>query len=170
MNQELVNVIKIYSTGPHTELSNYLIGKSKDTIIGIVKELLTSIWRFPPEQKNPHPAPFPLELPIRCIYSVMDGRKGVVIDPYCGSGTTLVASKILGCDYIGIEISDEYIKFAEERLRNYEKEIEIAMKEIEKHVVTKTFKERKEKGEFTGKYGPSKNKFDNSLEKEIRLF
>jgi site-specific DNA-methyltransferase (adenine-specific) len=132
--------------------------------------LLTSIWRFPPEQKNPHPAPFPLELPIRCIYSVMDGRKGVVIDPYCGSGTTLVASKILGCDYIGIEISDEYIKFAEERLRNYEKEIEIAMKEIEKHVVTKTFKERKEKGEFTGKYGPSKNKFDNSLEKEIRLF
>ena len=132
--------------------------------------LLTSIWRFPPEQKNPHPAPFPLELPIRCIYSVMDGRKGVVIDPYCGSRTTLVASKILGCDYIGIEISDEYIKFAEERLRNYENEIEIAMKEIEKHVVTKTFKERKEKGEFTGKYEPTKNRFDNSLEKEIRLF
>jgi hypothetical protein len=41
MNQELVNVIKIYSTGSHVELSNYLIGKSKDTIIGMLVDLLT---------------------------------------------------------------------------------------------------------------------------------
>ena len=33
MNQELANVIKIYSTGTHKELSNCLIGKSKDTLI-----------------------------------------------------------------------------------------------------------------------------------------
>ncbi len=56
--------------------------------------LLTSIWRFPPEKENPHPAPFPLALPIRAIYSVIDETKGVVIGPYCGSGTTLVAAKI----------------------------------------------------------------------------
>ncbi len=36
MNQELVNVIKIYSMGPHQKLNNYLIGKSKDNIIGIL--------------------------------------------------------------------------------------------------------------------------------------
>jgi hypothetical protein len=41
MNQELSNVIKIYSTGYHAELSNYLIGKSKDTLIGILVDLLT---------------------------------------------------------------------------------------------------------------------------------
>lgn len=41
MNQELANVIKIYSTGTHNELSNYLIGKSKDTLIGILVDLLT---------------------------------------------------------------------------------------------------------------------------------
>ena len=41
MNQELANVIKIYSTGTHKELSNYLIGKSKDTLIGILVDLLT---------------------------------------------------------------------------------------------------------------------------------
>jgi len=41
MNQELANVIKIYSTGTHSELSNYLIGKSKDTLIGILVDLLT---------------------------------------------------------------------------------------------------------------------------------
>jgi len=81
--------------------------------------LLSSIWRFPPERENPHPAPFPIELPTRVIFSIMDERKGVVIDPYCGSGTTLVAAKILGHDFIGIEISKEYIKYAEKRLENY---------------------------------------------------
>jgi len=41
MNQELANVIKIYSTGTHSELSSYLIGKSKDTLIGMLVDLLT---------------------------------------------------------------------------------------------------------------------------------
>ncbi|MEW6203225.1 MAG: hypothetical protein AB1546_14700 [bacterium] len=41
MNQELANVIKLYSTGSHEELSGYLIGKSKDTLIGILVDLLT---------------------------------------------------------------------------------------------------------------------------------
>lgn len=41
MNQELANIIKIYSTGTHQELSSYLIGKSKDTLIGVLVDLLT---------------------------------------------------------------------------------------------------------------------------------
>ncbi|MEW6007836.1 MAG: hypothetical protein AB1595_06815 [bacterium] len=41
MNQELAKVINIYSTGTHNELSNYLIGKSKDTLIGILVDLMT---------------------------------------------------------------------------------------------------------------------------------
>lgn len=41
MNEELANVIKTYSTGSHVELNNYLIGKSKDTIIGMLTDLLT---------------------------------------------------------------------------------------------------------------------------------
>ena len=116
--------------------------------------LLTSIWRFSPERKNTHPAPFPLALPIRAIYSIMDAKKGVIIDPYCGSGTSLMAAKILGHDYIGIEISEKYIKYAENRLNCYENELKIAEEEISKHIVRKTFKERKENGEFTGKHGP----------------
>ncbi|MEA3476415.1 MAG: site-specific DNA-methyltransferase [Candidatus Cloacimonadota bacterium] len=130
--------------------------------------LLTSIWRFPPEQKNPHPAPFPLALPIRAIYSIMDEKKGVIIDPYCGSGTTLVAAKVLGQDFIGIEISNEYIKFAEDRLQNYENELKYANEEIAKHIVMKTFKERKERGEFTGRYGKN-NRIENH-QKALELF
>ena len=124
-------------------IENKLIGKELKS----KHALLTSIWRFPPEKKNPHPAPFPLALPLRAIYSIMDDNKGIIIDPYCGSGTTLVAAKILGHDYIGIEISDDYIKFAEERVKNYKREQKIAEEEIIKHMVRKTFKERKkEKG------------------------
>jgi len=54
--------------------------------------LLTSVWEIPPERDQRHPNPFPIELPTRCIFSVLDGRKGVVLDPYCGIGTTLVAA------------------------------------------------------------------------------
>lgn len=134
--------------------------------------LLTSIWRFSPEQKNPHPAPFPLALPIRAIYSIMDEKKGVVIDPYCGSGTTLIAAKILGHNFIGIEISEEYIKYAQERLKNYEQETRFTKEEMAKHIVIKTFKDRKEKGEFTGRYGPQnkQNKITFNKQKEMTLF
>ncbi|MFH1825283.1 MAG: DNA methyltransferase [Candidatus Firestonebacteria bacterium] len=134
--------------------------------------LLTSIWRFSPERTNSHPAPFPLVLPIRAIYSIMNNKKGVVIDPYAGSGTTLVAAKILGLDYIGIEISEEYVKFAKNRLNNYESELKFVKEEINKHIVIKTFEERKKMGEFTGRYGPQnkKSKVTISGQKEMSLF
>lgn len=128
--------------------------------------LLTSIWRFPPEQKNSHPAPFPLALPLRAIYSIIDDRTGLIIDPYCGSGTTLVAAKLLGHNYIGIDISEEYVNHAKDRLNNVYREKLIADEEITKHIVTKSFKDRKAKGEFTGKFKPG-----NSSDTEIlRLF
>jgi len=114
--------------------------------------LISSIWRFPPERKNEHPAPFPLELPTRIVYSILDGEKGLVLDPYVGSGTTLVAAKLLGCDYIGIDISREYIDEAKKRVTNCEVERRILEEELEKHKVRKTFEERKLNGEFTGRF------------------
>lgn len=123
--------------------------------------LLTSIWQFPAERGNPHPAMFSLVLPIRCIYFIMDENKnGIVIDPYCGSGTTLVAAKILGYDFIGIDISQDYCTFASTRINNYKNEEKFALEEIAKHFVFKTFKERKQNGEFTEKYGKKANKLD----------
>ena len=41
MNKELVEILKLYSTGTHGELSSYLVGKSKDTLIGILVDLIT---------------------------------------------------------------------------------------------------------------------------------
>ncbi len=124
-------------------INNNLIGKELES----KHALMTSIWKFLPEQKINHPAPFPLQLPLRCIYSILgDNKEKLVIDPYSGSGTTLVASKFLGQNYIGIDISKDYIDIANKRLQNYKLEEKIFKDEIEKHIVKETFKERKERG------------------------
>jgi len=114
--------------------------------------LLTSIWKIRPENKNPHPAPFPLILPTRCIYSILSEEKGVIFDPYCGSGTTLVAAKLLGHDYLGIDISDDYVLMANARIKNSGKEKFLIDQELLNHKVIKTFKQRKKDGSFTGKF------------------
>ncbi len=114
--------------------------------------LLGSVWRIPPERGNPHPAPFPLSLPARIISALLDDADGIVIDPYAGSGTTLVAAKLLGKSYLGIELSEEYAAMARQRLKGSEEERRIVVAELERHQVRQTFKERKEKGAFTGKH------------------
>ena len=121
----------------------------------------TSVWRFPPERKNSHPAPFPLNLPLRCI-AATTSEKGVVIDPYCGGGTTLVAAKFLNHDYIGIDMSEAYIEMSEERLKNYQSEQKEFENEIAKHQVEKSFKQRKEEGMNVGKFSPEKVKLRRS--------
>ena len=118
---------------------------------------LTSIWRFPPERKNPHPAPFPLTLPLRAIYAVMDERKGVVIDPYVGSGTTLVAAKLLGHDYLGIDRSQQYVGMAQKRLNDYKQEQAEWEREKELHMVRDTFAEKKKHNKHVGRFSPLKN-------------
>ena len=75
---------------------------------------LESIWsRWMQEQKNEHPAPFPVALIDRIIKSTY---AQVVLDPFMGSGTTAVAAKALGRDYIGFEISEKYVELANARI------------------------------------------------------
>lgn len=79
-----------------------------------------SVWKFGPDMKNDHPAPYPLILPVRCIESVLY-EPGVVLDPYNGSGTTGVAAKLLGHDYIGFDLSQKYLDEAQDRIENISK-------------------------------------------------
>ena len=114
---------------------------------------LTSVWRAIPENNNPHPAPFPLWLPVRIILSLLgDSGKGLVLDPYAGSGTTALATKILGFDFLGIDISKEYIDYARNRIKNYKNEMGKVEKEKDLHFIKKTFKERKEDGSYKPHY------------------
>jgi site-specific DNA-methyltransferase (adenine-specific) len=66
-------------------------------------------------QKFGHPGIFPVDLPRWCIR--LHGKPGaVVLDPFCGAGTTLVAALEEGCTGIGIEIDADYVATAEARL------------------------------------------------------
>jgi len=117
--------------------------------------LITSVWRLRPEMTKAtvfdHPAPFPIEIPTRCIYSILDDKKDCnIIDPYMGSGTSAVASKLLEHNYFGIDISDEYITNANKRIQNItEKEMLDFNTEIAKHKVNKTYKDRKKEKNIT---------------------
>ncbi|MDM8561550.1 site-specific DNA-methyltransferase [Candidatus Parabeggiatoa sp. HSG14] len=73
------------------------------------------IWEFGQENKNKHPAPFPVELIERIISST---TASIVLDPFMGSGTTALAAKNLGRHFIGIDISPQYCEMALQRLIN----------------------------------------------------
>lgn len=120
--------------------------------------LCTSIWKIRPENNNSHPAPFPIAIPTRCIYSILDDNSGTIIDPYCGSGTTLVAAQLLGHQYIGIDISHEYIEQTKRRLAAADKEYEKVQEECSIHSIKETFEDRKKRGMYKHKL---QNKPDN---------
>ena len=80
-----------------------------------------SVWTFPAVQarKIGHPAPFPLELPHRCI-QLYTYQGDVVLDPFAGSGTTCLAAQQDGRRFVGYEINQDYCQLAEERLASNE--------------------------------------------------
>lgn len=77
-----------------------------------------NVWKQNNEKNNVynHPAPFPLKLAEEHVYS-WSNVGDIVLDPFLGSGTTALASKNLGRKYIGIDISEEYTKISNERLK-----------------------------------------------------
>lgn len=80
-------------------------------------EWTNGLWTFPGESRKRvgHPAPFPLELPKRCI-KLFSFVGDLVLDPFLGSGTTLVACALLNRRGIGVEIERKYCEIARDRL------------------------------------------------------
>jgi site-specific DNA-methyltransferase (adenine-specific) len=85
-----------------------------------------AMWELPKKSYNEcgyiinsgiHPAPMPEDLIIRCI-KMFSWIGAMVLDPFMGIGTVPRVCKKLNRKYIGIEMSPEYVKFAESRLRN----------------------------------------------------
>lgn len=76
-----------------------------------------NIWKYTTSMDDTggHPAPFPESLAQDHILS-WSNEGDLVLDPFCGSGTTLKMAKRNRRDYIGIEISQEYIDIANNRL------------------------------------------------------
>ena len=70
------------------------------------------------EKKNTHPTVKPVEL-MRYLCRLVTPKGGVVLDPFMGSGSTGMAAKDEGFDFIGIEKVEEYFKICESRITRF---------------------------------------------------
>ena len=92
-------------------------GKGEDTIskTSFIK-WTDGMWEFTPETRSNHPAPFPKELPSRCI-EMFSYKNDLIFDPFMGSGTTARACIDLKRRFIGAELSEEYCQMWENKLK-----------------------------------------------------
>jgi site-specific DNA-methyltransferase (adenine-specific) len=81
-------------------------------------EWTNGLWTFPGQSKKGaggHPAPFPLELPNRCV-KLFSYVGDTILDPFLGSGSTLISTLNNNRKGIGVEIDKEYSNIAIKRL------------------------------------------------------
>jgi DNA modification methylase len=79
-----------------------------------------AIWEFFYEKrdirdKDIHPAVFPIALPKKCI-ELFTHKGELVLDPFAGIGTTLIAARDLGRNAVGFDLNEKYVEFANKRL------------------------------------------------------
>ena len=106
----------------------FLLSKQKDyyydidAVRGPRGRRLRTVWEIPTEpvrrlngHADDHPAMMPLSLARRCV-SITSLPGSVVLDPYAGSGTTLLAAQELGRKWVGVELKPEFADLIERRM------------------------------------------------------
>ena len=99
---------------------NYYYGK--DIVCGPNGRKLRTVWDIPTEPRkrlngnaDDHPAVMPMALALRCI-AITSREDSVILDPYAGSGTTLLAGRSLGRRWVGIELKPSFVDLIERRM------------------------------------------------------
>ncbi|MEO0019756.1 MAG: site-specific DNA-methyltransferase [candidate division WOR-3 bacterium] len=115
--RDIHEYILIFSKGAFTRKT---VGRKSTITREEFLELTKSVWTFPAvsAKKVGHPAPFPEELPRRCIQLYTFAGE-VVLDPFIGSGQTAIAAIKTGRHYVGYDINKEYVKLAERRIKEF---------------------------------------------------
>lgn len=93
---------------------NIVIGKEKRGVP------LSDVWEIPflnpkAKERTGYPTQKPIEL-LERIIKISTDEGDIVLDPFCGSGTTLVAAKLLGRRYVGIDVNPSAIDLCKDRL------------------------------------------------------
>lgn len=109
---------KNFSTGTQTR-GKMAKPVKEDKIKGNIWEYVVGKKAVDQEAKG-HPAPFPYDLAIDHIKS-WTNKGDIVLDPMCGSGTSIVAASDLKRQFIGFDISEEYCQLAKNRLLLHQK-------------------------------------------------
>ena len=106
------------------QLSGNPLGKNPSDVWDIVQQdWEEGVWDIPnvkanhPE-KTPHPCQFPIELVERCVLALTD-KGGVVLDPYCGVGSTIIAALKNDRKAIAAEKDADYIAIAKDRIDRF---------------------------------------------------
>lgn len=83
-----------------------------------------SVWYIPYDtiqsktEKGDHPAIYPVELVTNCI-KLTGKRKGLLLDPFIGSGSSAIGALEMGWNYVGYELNSAYVEYAEKRIKNF---------------------------------------------------
>ena len=93
-------------------------------------ELVFGQWNYFADTKSLTKATFSMDIPTKAI-KILSYKNDVVLDPFAGSGTSLVAAEILDRRWLGIELSENYTKVAKTRVQDFvdrKKQIKIEFK------------------------------------------
>ena len=108
--------IEIFSKETHKKAG---AAEDIDITANEFKKWVYAKWSISPERNMKeyhHPAMFPEELVVRLL-KLFSYRNDIVLDPFNGAGTTTAVAQRLGRRFIGIDVSEEFCRVAEERLR-----------------------------------------------------
>ena len=92
-----------------------VINEHKRYTFNFVRTDITTTWLYPPTKKKGHLTPKPLEI-IKDIISHSSNKGDIVLDCFVGSGTTAVACKQLGRNFICCDNNQDYVKIVNKRL------------------------------------------------------
>jgi len=81
-------------------------------------ELVFGQWKYFADTKSLTKATFSMDIPTKAI-KILSYKNDVILDPFAGSGTSLVAAEILDRRWIGIELSPNYQQIATERVQAF---------------------------------------------------
>lgn len=93
-------------------------GERWNFVGGVAMRRSRSVWSIPTRGfRGAHYAPMPLALAEKCVIAGCPVG-GIVLDPFCGSGTTIIASLKNERNAIGIELGGQYVEIAKKRINN----------------------------------------------------
>ena len=72
-------------------------------------------WNYFADTKSLTKATFSMDIPTKAI-KILSYKNDIVLDPFSGSGTSLVAAEVLGRRWLGIELSENYAKISQTRV------------------------------------------------------
>jgi site-specific DNA-methyltransferase (adenine-specific) len=107
-----VNIMPAAFAGAHEWI--VIHAKPQFRLIGPSESATGDVWHEPPADTTDHPAPFPVEIPLRCLEAA--AAANLVCDPFMGSGTTGIACVRTGRRFIGIEKEEKYFNIAVKRI------------------------------------------------------